>query len=88
MGTLIVQSQVEDYDRWREVYDRRTDIRERFGITDERVLRSVDDGNRLTVLMEGDLDQLRSLAGSEELREAMQEAGIVGPPSMTFAEDA
>lgn len=88
MAALVIQSQVEDYDRWREVYDSRADVREQFGITEARVLRSADDGNHLTLIIEGDLDQLRSFAGSDQLRAGMQEAGVIGPPSMTFAEDA
>ncbi len=88
MSVLIIQSEVQDYDRWREVFDSNKGIREQFGITRERILRSADDGNRLTLVVEGDLDQLRSFAGSDELRQRMQDSGVVGPPTLTFAEDA
>jgi heme-degrading monooxygenase HmoA len=42
----------------------------------------------VTVLLEWeDLDKARAFASSDELREAMQRAGVTGPPSVSFLEE-
>ncbi|PYQ54535.1 MAG: hypothetical protein DMF53_29340, partial [Acidobacteria bacterium] len=57
------------------------------GLTVRHVLRGADDPQEVVVLFEAeDLGRARALAGSDELRKIMQEAGVLGPPDMHFLE--
>lgn len=87
MATLFIISEVEDYDNWRKVFDDSADIRDKFQVTARRVYREADQPNSLTVVLDGDLSDLRLFAKSTDLYEAMSQAGVVGLPKMRYFED-
>ncbi len=88
MVYIQVQHKVEDYDRWKAAFDAHASAREAGGGTGNNwILRNVDSCNELVVSLEwDDLDRARQFAQSQELREAMQNAGITGPPEIRFFE--
>ena len=87
MVTLFVRHQVEDYGKWREGYDGNAAMIAGLGVREASVYRSVDDGNNLTVSHDFDsIDAARKFAGSDELKAAMQELGVVGHPEVWFVE--
>jgi heme-degrading monooxygenase HmoA len=81
---------VEDYARWREGFDNHAPARQASGATDEAyVMRNVDDPNEITIILGwSDLDKARAFTQSASLKEAMQEAGVTGPPEVRFLEAA
>jgi quinol monooxygenase YgiN len=87
---IHVRHKVEDYARWREGYDNHAAARQAGGATDEAyVMRNVDDPNEITVVSGwSDLEQARAFTQSASLREAMQKAGVTGPPEVRFLEIA
>ena len=88
MATLFVRHQVKDYGQWKRVYDQFAPTRKKLGVTAAGVYRDADEPNTLVVTHEfKNLDAARAFSGSEELRSAMTEAGVDGPPEMWFTED-
>jgi quinol monooxygenase YgiN len=89
MVHMIIQHKVADYSRWKEAFDAHLNTRKAAGETDYRVLQSVDDPREITIFLDWDsLDRARRFAGSEDLKQAMQKAGVVGDPDVRFLEDA
>jgi heme-degrading monooxygenase HmoA len=90
MVYIHVVQQVEDYARWREGFDNHASAREAAGSTDEVfVMRNVDDPNEVTVILGwSDPQRARAFAQSVSLREAMQNAGAIGRPEISFLQSA
>ena len=89
MVRMFVRHQVDDYATWRKGYDDFDEKRRTMGVSGHAVYRSVDDGNDVTAYHDFDsIDAARSFAGSDDLRQAMQQAGVVGAPQIWFVEEA
>jgi quinol monooxygenase YgiN len=89
MVHMIIRHKVADYSRWKEAFDAHLNTRKAAGETDYRVLQSVDDPREVTIFLDWDsLERARRFAGSEDLKQAMQKAGVVGDPDVRFLEDA
>jgi quinol monooxygenase YgiN len=88
MATLFVRHKVEDYGKWKGVYDDFAPVRKELGVTGASVHRDPEDANTLIVVHHfEDLDAMRAFADSDELKSAMMNAGVSGPPTMWFSED-
>jgi heme-degrading monooxygenase HmoA len=88
MPYILVQHSVEDYDKWKAVFNEHGATRQSAGSKGGSILRNADDSNHITILLEWDnLDNARAFAKSENLREAMQQAGVTGPPNMYFLDE-
>jgi heme-degrading monooxygenase HmoA len=89
MVHMIIRHKVADYSRWKESFDAHLNTRRAAGETDYRVLQSVDDPREVTIFLDWDsLERARRFASSEDLKQAMQKAGVVGDPDVRFLEDA
>ncbi len=88
MATLIVTHRVSNYDSWKSVYDAHTGARKEAGITAAKVHRDHADPNLVTIVMSAPtVDTAKAFAGSPDLKQAMQKAGIDGPPEIRFLDD-
>ena len=87
MPHLVVAHQVEDYAKWRQAYDDHENVRVSAGLGGARVYQDVNDPNQVTVVAEGELSQLQAFAASEDLKDAMKAAGVVGQPQLMFVAD-
>jgi len=89
MTTLFVRHQVADYAKWRQIYDNFAPTQQRLGVKAQAVYRAADNPNDVTVTHEfAALDAAQQFAGSDDLRNAMSDAGIIGQPSIWFASKA
>ena len=89
MVRLFVRHNVADYDAWRKVYDEFDETRRPMGVTDHAGFRGVDDRNDVTVWHDfADADEARAFVSSDELRNAMQQAGVQGEPEVWFVTQA
>lgn len=67
----------------------RGNSRKAAGCKGTQVFRSSEDPNEILVLLEwNDLESARQFAQSQDLREVMQRAGVVGQPDVYFLNDA
>jgi hypothetical protein len=69
MPTLAVQLKIGDYAKWR--------------FTNTQVYRQADDANGVLIWTDvADVPKAREALAGQEIRSAMQEAGVVGPPKV------
>ena len=81
MPTLAVQLTIGDYTQWRPVFDKHKPLRDKAGLTDVRVCCNADNTKEVIVWSEAsDIAKAREALASQEIRSAMQEAGVIGPP--------
>ena len=85
-ATLLVRHEVADYEAWRSVYDSVEGLRQQHGCTGDEVMVDSGDSNDVYVIHRfPSVEQAQAFAGSDELREAMQRAGVTGPPRVEIA---
>ena len=85
MTHLLVRHNVADFAKWKPVYDAHLAARQKAGLREKNLLRSVDNPNEVVLLFEAeDIKRAQAFAESSDLREAMQKAGVVGKPDILF----
>ena len=85
---MFARHKVNDYDTWKRAYDKFVTVRKENGVTGASVHRDASDANTVVVTHQfKDVDAAMAFAGSEELKLAMMEAGVAGPPEIWFSED-
>ncbi len=88
MALLVVQHKVRDYTAWRPAYDAHESNRTEASITNGRVYRRAEDPNDLVLLFDvADVAKARTWAAGEDLRKAMENAGVAGEPTINFVVD-
>jgi heme-degrading monooxygenase HmoA len=89
MPYLLVRHKVEDYERWKPVFDHdHGATRARRGSKGGRILRNAEDPNELVILLEWDnLENAQRFANADDLKDAMQRAGVVDQPDVYFLEE-
>jgi heme-degrading monooxygenase HmoA len=89
MARLFVHHKVKDYAAWRKMFDGMTSDRTRFGSTGQQVYRAANDPNEIIILTDWhSLDEARAYAQSPDLKEGMQNAGVISQPNVLFLEEA
>ena len=87
MPFLLVHQKVQDYAKWKTVFDEHGSARGAAGSKGGHLFRSADDPNDVVAILEwDDLDKARQFVQSDDLRQAMQRAGVVGQPDIHFLE--
>ncbi|MFI4891514.1 MAG: cyclase [Steroidobacterales bacterium] len=82
---MYVHHEVTDYAIWRKAYDGFSATRRKMGVSAQAVYRSVDDPNDVTVTHDfANADKAKAFAASDELKAAMQKAGVKGVPQIWF----
>jgi heme-degrading monooxygenase HmoA len=85
---LLVHHKVEDYEKWKSVYDEHEASRKAAGSLGGRLLRNVNDGKEEVIITTWpDMEHAQAFASSPDLRAAMQRAGVVGAPEVLFLEE-
>jgi hypothetical protein len=83
MANIVLQLSVSDFAKWRPVFDKYKSVREKAGVTSERVYFNADDPNQVMVWWETpDADKVMQVLQSDEVKGYMKEAGVVGPPKV------
>lgn len=89
MVHVMVRHKVADYVRWKEAFDGHLSARKAAGEVGHRVLLSVDDPREVTILLDWDgLERARNFAKSDDLKQKMQQSGVIGDADVRFLEDA
>ena len=88
MATLFVRHKVDDYGKWKRGYDEFASLRKENGVIGSSVHRDANDPDLIIVTNQfKDVNAARTFAGSEQLKSAMAELGVSGPPEIWLAED-
>jgi len=84
-GTMMIHHKVADYAKWRVAYDADQVNRTAAGLTNCKVLSSMDDANDVLVSCNmADLAKAKAFASSKTLADTMSKAGVVGKPEILF----
>jgi len=89
MSYLLVHHNCEDFIKWKEAFNNHSSMRAQHGSKGGKVFRSTNNPNELFVLLEWDsLANAQKFAQSDNIKEAMKNAGVVGMPAIYFVEEA
>jgi Zn-dependent oligopeptidase len=86
MATMFVRHTVSDYKAWRKIYDDVAPLQKAGGAMAQAVYQAADNPNDITVTHEfGSVEAAHAFVKSDELKQAMQRAGVVGAPTIWLA---
>jgi hypothetical protein len=87
MMHMLIRHKVADFAKWKPVYDAHASARQSAGLKEEHLLRNADDPNEVILLFSAqDLNKAKAFAASDDLRQAMQKAGVSDKPDVYFLE--
>jgi hypothetical protein len=82
---LMVRHKVKDWDTWKKAFDDHKQKRIDAGLTDRVVAHAVGDDHSVTLVFAvADLDKAKAFIKSTDLKDIMNKAGVVGPPTFFF----
>ena len=90
MAYIFMRSKVEDWAKWKPLYDEHGAARKAAGCEGTHVFRNSADPNEVFIILRWDSLENARLYFAESLvpREAMSRAGVVGQPDVYFLDDA
>jgi heme-degrading monooxygenase HmoA len=82
---VLVRHKVSDFEKWKPVYDDHLPARRKAGLNEVNLLRNTENPNEVILLFSAeDLDKAKAFAASDDLRQAMQRAGVSDKPDVYF----
>ena len=85
----IATHPVKDFNAWKSLFDRFESVRKDGGERSAVVLQHADDPNMVTVINTWDtIETAQAFFSQEELKAAMEEAGVTAPPTFVFGNEA
>ncbi len=85
MPYILVRHKVEDYAKWKSLFDEHGAARKASGSKGGYLLRNIDDPNEVVIFVEmDDLEKARQFVQSEDLRQAMERGGLADQPDVYF----
>jgi len=85
MAHLLVRHKVQDFGKWKAVYEAHVGARQAAGLIERQLWRNADHPNEVLLLFEAsDLGKAHAFASSADLRQAMQRAGVTDQPDVYF----
>lgn len=89
MAGMLIQHKVNDFATWKKVFEANSGLRKSGGELSHEIFQDASDPNRVTVINKwNSLENAQKFAQSPELKAAMAEAGVAGPPTVTFLNEA
>jgi quinol monooxygenase YgiN len=89
MAIMIVQHQVKDFAAWKKGFDSNLDLRTSAGELSAQIYRDASEPNKVTVFNKWDsMENAQKFAHSPELKAGMENAGVVGTPTISFLNEA
>ena len=83
MTRMFVRHTVKDYPAWRKGYDAFDAKRRSLGVTAHGVYRAIDNANDVTAWHDfASAEQAMAFVRSDELKNAMMNAGVQGAPTI------
>ncbi len=85
MATMLVQHKVKNFADWKKVFDSVFELRKSSGELSTQLYQDASDPSKVTVVNKwNSLANAQKFALSPELKAAMEKAGVLGPPSISF----
>ena len=84
---VLIRHKVADFAKWKGVYDAHASARQSAGLKELHLLRNTKNPNEVILLFSAeDAEKARAFAASDDLRQAMQKAGVSDKPDVYFLE--
>jgi hypothetical protein len=84
-NVLIIKHKVANYAKWKPFYDAHDSARLAAGLKSYIIGRGTPDSNMVVIVMKmEDANKAKEMAGSKELKERMQKAGVISKPSFEY----
>ncbi len=85
MMHMLIRHKVADFAKWKPVYDMHLSTRQKAGLKEEHLFHNADDPNEVFLLFSmEDLDKAKAFSASDDLRQAMEKAGVSEKPDVYF----
>jgi hypothetical protein len=85
MVHVLVRHKVEDFGKWKPIYDGHQEARAAAGLQELHLWHNIDDPNDIFLLFEvADVEEAKAFARSSDLKERMRDAGVMGAPDIFF----
>ena len=82
---MFVRHKVNDYPKWKEVFDSFIDFRRKSGEKSYHIFHPEDEPDNLYLLFAWDnLENAKKFSNSQELKNAMMNAGVADQPDIFF----
>ncbi len=89
MSYLVIRHKVEDYAKWKRLFDEHAATRKAHGCKGGQLLRSTEKPSEVVIVFEWDnLDEAREFTRSDDLLKTMEKAGVMGKPEFFFLEES
>jgi len=87
MPYVFVRHKVEDYNKWKPVFDEHGAVRKTIGSKCGYLFRNIDNPNEIVMYIEvDDIEKAREFVKSDDLRQTMERSGIADKPDIYFLE--
>ena len=86
--TVIVSLKVADFDDWKAAFDAHTSSREEAGINAKAYQNLDDPNNPIAIGTASSKEAFVAFFTKPEMQEVQKKAGVLGPPEITFLEEA
>jgi heme-degrading monooxygenase HmoA len=88
VAIVLARFKVADYDKWRQVFESKADLRKEHGCTGTHIFYNAHDNTDVIVNFQWDSEEnAQGFLSGTEARAAMQEAGVAGSPDVIMLED-
>jgi quinol monooxygenase YgiN len=89
MANMLVQLTVKDFAEWKKVFDAGAGLRSSNGELSHRIYRDASDPNKITAFYQwNSVANAQKFFQSPELKAATDKAGVMGPPNVSFLNEA
>jgi hypothetical protein len=84
-GFMLIRHKVKNFTTWKAGYDAHAPKRTAAGLSEKYLLRGIQAPNEVVILFEAqDVDRAQAFAESADLRDKMQEVGVIDKPDIYF----
>lgn len=81
----MVRHKVGDFGKWKPAYDAHASARTKAGLKQLHLFRNIDNPDEIVLLfLADDLGRAKAFAASQDLRDAMEKAGVTEKPDVWF----
>ena len=84
---MTIKHKVANYEKWKPVYDSHDSIRQSNGLHNYVIARGTEDPNMILIALRmDDVDKAKAMVASQEMKDRMKKAGVVGPTTFDYLE--
>lgn len=88
MATMLVRHTVQDFAKWKKVFDEHAATRKAAGSKGGELFQAAGNPLDVTILFHWDtVDNARKFSESPDLKTTMERAGVTGPPQIQFLQN-